>query len=95
MRISIFIPVYGVLCFLSVVAPQTYVYLHPWTDLAEAMALGNFFLLMCELVSPNEDERDTFFAALDVPAKQSRRGRRSGAASSSTPQDGLTWYRVC
>ncbi|PSR78877.1 organic solute transporter Ostalpha-domain-containing protein [Coniella lustricola] len=87
MRISLFFPVYGILCFLCVVAPQAYNYLHPWTDLAEAVALGNFFLLLCELLSPGESERDTFFAALDVPATKSRRGRRQSR------QDGLTWYR--
>ncbi|KAF3770465.1 hypothetical protein M406DRAFT_247007 [Cryphonectria parasitica EP155] len=88
MRICLLIPVYGILCFLSVVAPEAYVYLHPWTDLAQAVALGNFFLLLCELVSPNGNERDTFFAALKVPAKKKR---RNGGASSA--QDGLTWYR--
>lgn len=88
MRICITIPIYGILCFISVAAPETYVYLHPWTDLAQAFALGNFFLLMCELVSPNKEQRDTFFAALKVPQKKSRRGH------SQSPQNGLAWYRV-
>lgn len=80
--------VYGILCFISVVSPMTYVYLHPWTDLAQAVALGNFLLLLCKLALPNDSQRDTFLAALKVPQKENRRG------GTSSPQNGLAWYRV-
>lgn len=88
MRICLLIPVYGIMCFISVIAPETYVYLHPWTDLAQAVALGNFFLLLLDLVSPHEAQRDTFFAGLEVPQKTSRKGGLSSL------QDGMAWYRV-
>lgn len=88
MRICLLIPIYGILDLISVAFPQTYVYLHSWTDLAQAAALGNFFLLMCQLISPSDDERDTFFAALQVPQKKSKRGASKG------PVDGLSWYKV-
>lgn len=84
MRICMFVVIYAVLCYISVVVPETYPYLHPVTDLVQALALENFFLLLCEMVSPNEEQRDTFFSALKVLLKN----------GSKSPQDGLTWYRV-
>lgn len=95
MRICCYLPVLAVGCFLEVSFPSAYVYLNPWLDVAQAFALCNFFLMMCQFVSPSDARRDLFFAALEVPQKKkSRRNRRGrGAAPSQEPVNGLLWYR--
>ena len=79
------IPIEAFLNFISIVEPNAYVYLDPWIDVFQAWALGSFFLLMCEFVSPSAQFRDVFFAAFKVP--QRRRNRDPGLG-------GLEWYRV-
>jgi len=64
--------------------PTSAVYIEPWLDLVQSLALGSFFLLMCELVSKNATEREMFFAALVIPDKKAPGGHSGG----------LTWYRV-
>lgn len=49
----------------------------------QSFALGNFFLLLLEFISPHDNQRDFFFSALQVPS------RKSGKA----PKDGIKWYR--
>ncbi len=78
------IPLYAILPFISVVAPGSYVYLAPWLEFIQSMSLGSFFLLLCEFVSPSENQRDVFLAGLTVPDKKSATGT----------QNGLTWFRV-
>ena len=70
MRICLIIPSYAILSFLQIYFPAAYVYIDPWLDVVQAIALGSFFLLMCEFVSPNSEQRDVFFAALDVPDRK-------------------------
>jgi hypothetical protein len=82
LRISIIIPFYAVVCFLSVIFPHAAVYLAPWLEFVQSISLGSFFLLLCEFVSPSEQQRDVFFAALSVPTR-----RGNGV------RDGLAWYR--
>lgn len=84
MRICILIPIYGILSFIAIVAPVSFAYINPWIDVFQAVALGDFFLLMCEFITPNERHRDLFFSALEIPQK-----KKNKAAV-----DGLTWYRV-
>ena len=62
MKIGSLITMYSTICFLSVCFPEAEVYIHPWLDLVEAVALGSFFLLLCEFVSPNHEQRYVFFA---------------------------------
>ena len=78
MKICFMLPVFSVLSFLGVTFPNAYAYLDPWRDVWEAIAIGSFFLLLCEFVSPSPDFRDVFFAALEVP--QSRKNREKGRA---------------
>jgi hypothetical protein len=74
------------LSFISIWAPKSFVYVFPWLDLVQSVALGAFFLLMCEFVSPSEEQRDVFFAAF-VVSKKDQKGNKG-------PQHGLQWYRV-
>ena len=83
-RTIMFIPTYAIYSFLIIYFPEAQVSLLPWQSLIEAFALGNFFLLLCELISPHEDQRSLFFAALELPKK------RGGKQNTANP---LVWYR--
>lgn len=77
MRICCYLPIFAVGCFLEVSFPNAYVYINPWLDFAQAVALCNFFLMMCQFVSPSDEHREMFFAALQVPqGKNKGKGRR-------------------
>jgi Organic solute transporter Ostalpha len=84
MKITCVVPFYSIVSFLSICFPRAYVYLDPWLDVFQSLALGSFFLLMCEYVSPSEERRDIFFAALKVSDKK----------APDEIGDGLAWYRV-
>lgn len=86
LKICTLIPVYSLGSWISIAAPSSYIYLDPWLEFYQGIALGSFFLLLCEYVSPSAASRDVFFAALKVPEK--RLGRGSGKEI-----DGLEWYR--
>ncbi|KAK1763080.1 organic solute transporter Ostalpha-domain-containing protein, partial [Phialemonium atrogriseum] len=83
MRIALLIPLNSLFSFLSICYPAAKVYLLPWLDVFQAHALASFFLLMCEFVSPSDDQRTIFFAAMAIPDKKAPDGG----------QDGLAWYR--
>ena len=87
MKICILIPCYSVLSWIGIAWPNTYVYLLPWIEFFQAFAVGSFFLLLCEFVSPSSQWRDVFFAALEMPAK--KKGKKAGQKV-----DGLEFYRV-
>lgn len=102
LRICCYLPVFAVGCFLEVSFPNAYVYINPWLDFVQAIALCNFFLLMCQFVSPSDEHREVFFAALKVPQKKKKggagrrgRGRRGdqGPEAEEEPINGLEWYR--
>lgn len=95
MRICCYLPIFTIGCFLEVSFPNAYVYINPWLDFAQALALCNFFLMMCQFVSPSDAQREVFFAALKVPQKKSMRGLRrgGGGGKEARPVDGLLWYR--
>ncbi|KAJ9607998.1 hypothetical protein H2200_008077 [Cladophialophora chaetospira] len=82
------LPVYSLLSWLGIAFPNAYVYLDPWRESWESIAIGSFFLLLCEFVSPSADFRDVFFAALEVP--EARKAREKGKP---VQVDGLEWYR--
>ncbi|KUJ12641.1 uncharacterized protein LY89DRAFT_785951 [Mollisia scopiformis] len=83
MKIGLLIPFYSILSLLSICFPKGAVDITPWLDLVQSVALGSFFLLMCEFVSENPSQRDLFFAALVVRDKKSPSGKGGG----------LAWYR--
>ncbi|KAF5018607.1 hypothetical protein F66182_9399 [Fusarium sp. NRRL 66182] len=62
MRIGNLLTMFATVCFLSVCFPTAEVYIHPWLDMVEGLALGSFFLLLCDYVSPHSEQRDVFFA---------------------------------
>ena len=84
MRIACLIPFYSLFSLLSICFPKADVYISPWLDVVQAFALGSFFLLMCEFVSEDTQERDSFFNALEIKDKK---GRKPSGGS-------LFWYRV-
>lgn len=83
MRISVLVPIYAVLSFLAIAFPNAYVYLTAWVDVFQAIALCAFFLLLCDFVSPRQEERAIFFAKLQPKSKKD-----------SKPIDGLAWFKV-
>lgn len=83
LRICLLIPVNSAIQFVGQVVPAAYFYIIPWGDMMQSFALGNFFLLLLEFISPHDNQRDFFFSALQVPSK------KSGKA----PRDGIRWYR--
>jgi hypothetical protein len=85
MKVALMIPLFALFSFISVVSPQSFVYLSPWLDYFEGVALASFFLLLCEYVSPAAArQRDVFFAALEIKDKKSPDGRGNG----------VVWFRV-
>ncbi|RGP73182.1 hypothetical protein FLONG3_6498 [Fusarium longipes] len=62
MRVGNLISAFAVICFLSICFPTAEVYIQPWLHVFEGFALGSFFLLLCDYVSPHRDQRDVFFA---------------------------------
>lgn len=99
LRICCYLPVFAIGCFLEVSFPNAYVYINPWLDFVQSIALCNFFLLMCQFVSPSDEHREVFFAALKVPQKKKKssarrgRGRRGEPEVEEEPINGLEWYR--
>ena len=85
MRICVLIPIYSLCAFISIVAPVAYAYIAPWIDVVQAVALGDFFLLMLEFVTPDQSRRDMFFSGLVITQKK----------AGKEPIDGVTWYKVC
>lgn len=106
MRICCYLPIFSIGCFLEVSFPNAYMYINPWLDAVQAIALCNFFLLMCQFVSPSDSHRELFFAGLKVPQKKKKGGRRGGRRGrgrrgdygpepevEEEPINGLEWYR--
>ena len=84
MRICALLPLYAILSFLAIAFPNAYVYLIAWVDFFQAIALCAFFLLVCDYISPSQEERAIFFAKL-----QPKKGK-----GSSKPLNGLAWFQV-
>ncbi|CAG8153417.1 unnamed protein product [Penicillium olsonii] len=83
MRICALLPLYAILSFLAIAFPNAYVYLIAWVDFFQAIALCAFFLLVCDYISPSQEERAIFFAKL-----QPKKGK-----GSSKPLNGLAWFQ--
>ncbi|KAK7923756.1 hypothetical protein PG985_007827 [Apiospora marii] len=98
LRICCYLPIFAIGLFLEAAFPNAYAYLTPWLDFFQAIALANFFLLMCQYISPSDAQRDAFFSVFKVPARKglpccggSRRG--GGQDSKQKEGNGLEWYR--
>ncbi|KAI1265860.1 organic solute transporter Ostalpha-domain-containing protein [Xylariaceae sp. FL1019] len=86
MRIALFLPFTAALSFLQVAFPGQAVYIEPWSTYIEAVALGSFFLLLCEFIAPSREQRDVFFAAL--PPKPNPKSKKKAN------KGGLEWFRL-
>ncbi|KAK8875143.1 organic solute transporter Ostalpha-domain-containing protein [Apiospora arundinis] len=100
LRICCYLPIFAIGLFLEAAFPDAYVYIHPWLDFFQAIALANFFLLMCQYVSPSDEQRDAFFAVFEAPAKKTsklfgrnRRNKDQTNGGGKEPKNGLEWYR--
>lgn len=85
LRISALLPVTSTIMLVGILFPESYFYIHPWADVMQALALGNFFFLMLEFVSPYNHERESFFGDLKVPVWWRPK---------KLSQDGRAWYRM-
>lgn len=68
------LPAYAGLSFLSVVWPETYVYLTAWMEYFQALALYAFLLLLIDFLAPTDQDKLAYFGSLKVP-KIFRRGK--------------------
>ncbi|KAJ5610094.1 hypothetical protein N7510_006813 [Penicillium lagena] len=59
MRISLLIPLYSGISFLSICFPNAYVYIYAWTDFVQSITLGTFFLLLNEYLSVVVERQDS------------------------------------
>jgi len=59
----------------------------PWLDVAQANCLASYFLLLCELISPEAEGRDRFFSTIDI--KGMKKGKGNGGNN-----DGVKWFQV-
>ncbi|KAE8378018.1 organic solute transporter Ostalpha-domain-containing protein [Aspergillus bertholletiae] len=83
MKVCLLIPLYTISSFLSICFPTAAVYLEPWLEYMQAMALGSFFLLLCQFISGDyQTEVSLFFAAFEVPRKKNQ-----------STVSGLEWFR--
>lgn len=70
MRICLVIPSYSIASFLSICFPNAYVYLNPWLNVIQGIALASFFLLLCDYISTDSHQRDAFFANVQLSSKK-------------------------
>ncbi|RAK77554.1 OSTA/TMEM184 family protein [Aspergillus fijiensis CBS 313.89] len=82
MRISTLLPLYSIFSLLGICFPEVYVYLEPWLDVFQSVALGIFYLLMLEFLAPSISRENMFFAPLAIPP-----------SGSESPAESLSWYR--
>ncbi|KFX89728.1 hypothetical protein O988_08534 [Pseudogymnoascus sp. VKM F-3808] len=79
MRVALLVPSYSIVCFICICIPKATVYLLPWLDVFQASCLAAYFLLLCEYVSPHDDERDLFFSTIELKDKRARKQKMNGA----------------
>lgn len=77
LRIIFLIPVFAILYFLAGAFLDAAIYIQPWADFYESIALASYFLLLVQFLVPVPERRDTFFDHLE---------HKDGGSS-------LTWYR--
>ena len=85
MRVMCLVPIYGLWSILSICFPKANVYIEPWRSISEATSHIAYFLLLCEYVSPHQEEQAGYFNMVEISDK---RAREKGI-------DGETWFKVC
>ncbi|KAL2832194.1 organic solute transporter Ostalpha-domain-containing protein [Aspergillus pseudoustus] len=75
MKICLLLPLYSITSFLAICFPTAAVFLTPWLEVYQGLALGSFFLLLCEfLAADNEGGLDAFFDSYEPPQKRGESG---------------------
>ena len=67
MRITAVIPCFALLAFGGIYLGESAIYLAPWLNVCESIALLNFFLLLCAYLSPRADGRKTIGEEMSPP----------------------------
>lgn len=93
LRICCYLPIFAIGLFLEAAFPNSYAYVSPWLDFFQAIALANFFLLMCQYISPSDAQRDAFFVVFKVPASKGPCGCGGRGNGKQKERNGLEWYR--
>ncbi|KAJ5573717.1 uncharacterized protein N7459_008144 [Penicillium hispanicum] len=78
MKIATLFPNYSVLSYFSIVWPNAYNYLNPWTEFLAAVAMFYFFMLLCDFLAPNDRERIEFLSSLQVRRQFQKKKTRNG-----------------
>lgn len=84
MRIATLLPLYSIFSFIPICFPNTYVYMFGWIEVVQGIALYSFLMLLCDLLTPNDQQRVFFFASLRIP----------GRTDKTKTTDGLMWLQV-
>ncbi|TVY14449.1 Transmembrane protein, partial [Lachnellula arida] len=62
-RIVFMVPVFSVVTFLSIAFNGSAIYIKSIEDVYEGIAFSSFFLLLCEFIRENEEDRQAFLAS--------------------------------
>ena len=84
MRIATLLPLYSIFSFIPICFPNTYVYMFGWIEVVQGIALYSFLMLLCDLLTPNDQQRVFFFASLRIPGRKDK----------TKTTDGLMWLQV-
>lgn len=57
------VPVFSLVTFLSVAFNGSAIYIKTIEDVYEGIAFSSFFLLLCEFIQENEEDRQAFLAS--------------------------------
>ena len=85
------VPTYSLVSWFCILVPQAFYSIDPWLDVVQSIRLAAFFLLMCEFVSPSEDQRTMFFAGLDIPSQRDKKNKPG--MHYDTREKKIVWYR--
>ncbi|MCJ1400456.1 hypothetical protein MMC11_003661 [Xylographa trunciseda] len=63
-RITALIPAFALISFVNIYLGTSAVYLKPWMNVCEGLALASFYFLVCDFLSPDMNDRDAQFENL-------------------------------
>ena len=63
MRIVFMVPVFSLVTFLSIAFDGSAIYIKNIQGVYEGIAFSSFFLLLCEFIQENEEDRVSFLAS--------------------------------
>ncbi|KAJ5273008.1 hypothetical protein N7478_008133 [Penicillium angulare] len=89
MRICNLIPSYQVLSYVSIVVPNSYIYLKGFGEVMQGVALYSFVMLLCDFMAPTDEAKVKLFSSLEIRRQWQPKKKRNGLAFLK-----LTWYCV-